>query len=326
VTPPLPIEQLQSVCPGGVRLKVDLSQCSWWRVGGLAEVVVSPGSVDELRAVIAVLREHEQRHVIIGSTTNLLFSDDGLRAVCINIGARLGRMRVDGDIVQAESGVWVPAFARAVMKAGLAGAEHVCGIPGTLGGLVCMNGGSQRKGIGDAVTGVSSVDSSGNIITRTRDECEFAYRASVFQRNNEVIVASEFKFDHAEDRRAVRREMIAILSSRNKKFPRKYPNCGSVFVSDPRMYHDHGPPGAVIERYGFKGMRSGNAQVSPLHANFIVNKGGAAAKDILALVGRIHSRVKHETGYDMRAEALFVNTDGTMLPLHEAYQKIGCAA
>ncbi|ANB34408.1 UDP-N-acetylmuramate dehydrogenase [Rhodovulum sulfidophilum] len=307
------ITELGALCPGGLERNVDLSSISAWRIGGRADLVLRPSSTEEVAALLRWFSRHGIRPAVIGLTTNMLFDDAGLRAPCIQIGGRMAQIAFDGSEVRAQAGAWVPGFARKLMQAGLGGAEHTCGIPGTLGGLVCMNGGSQRKGIGSNILAVDSVDSIGMIRRREAADCGFAYRRSVFQTNGEVITAASMRFaprPHAE----IRSEMRAILADRRRKFPRKQPNCGSVFKSNPVMYSKIGPPGAVIEHLGFKGQRIGGALVSSRHANFIVNAGGARARDVLELISRITNAVENATGYRMEAEALFVGVDGKMYP------------
>jgi UDP-N-acetylmuramate dehydrogenase len=297
---------------------------SRWRIGGRADLIVRPGDLDQLAAVISLLHREGIAYVVIGSTSNLLFADEGLRAVCIQIGPRMSKLQVCGQSVIAEAGIWVPGFARRVMKAGLTGAEHISGIPGTIGGLICMNGGSQRKGIGDSLVSVMSVTRQGEFVQRDRTSCKFAYRQSVFQENGEVIAQAEFTFDPTSDHGAVRREMLAILASRRQKFPQKQPNCGSVFVSDPAMYSLYGSPGAIIERLGLKGRRIGNAEISTRHANFIVNRGGAQARDVLSIIRMVQETVFRTTGFLMRTEVRYVDPRGTEMKAEDALNDMRC--
>lgn len=310
---------LEEICPGGVFRNLDLAQISRWRIGGRAEVILQPDSSGQLAVIRRWFHERGIHHVVIGMTSNLLFADEGLHVPCIQIGQRMAHMSVQDTEVTAQAGVWVPEFARRVMQAGLTGAEHTCGIPGTLGGLICMNGGSLRKGIGTNVVAVASVDNSGQEIKRPRDGCGFGYRHSVYQSNNEVITGVSLNFEYGE-RAAVRAEMRHILADRRRKFPRKEPNCGSVFKSNPAMYAEIGPPGAAIERLGFKGLRVGGALVSPRHANFIVNTGGASARDVLQLVVQISKGVEKFTGHQMEAEASYVTPDGEILSFDKIYE------
>ncbi|KMK63827.1 UDP-N-acetylmuramate dehydrogenase [Puniceibacterium sp. IMCC21224] len=308
-------DALLDAFPEASMQNVSLARISRWRIGGLADIVLRPRSVEELCAMRAYLLAQGLPNVVIGATSNLLFADAGLRAVALQIGNSLGKsaVKVTGTDITAGAGVWVPGLARRVMQAGLGGIEHICGIPGTFGGLVCMNGGSLRRGIGENITHVDSVDVTGALYRRDREACGFAYRRSVFQGNDEIVVSAGLALE-AGEREAIRRVMLTILGNRRRKFPHHTPNCGSVFVSNPGMYADYGPPGAVIEKLGFKGRRIGDAQVSPEHANFIVNTGRARAEDVLALITGIKTAARRETGYDMEVEARYVRPDGTLVP------------
>lgn len=307
---------LERLVPGGVHRDVPLDQVSRWRVGGLARLVVAPATMEQLQQVMAYVFRYRVPYVVLGSSSNLLFDDDGLGVLAIHMGSGLDAFRVEGCRVWSEAGIWVPAFARRLAQAGLTGAEHTCGIPGTLGGLICMNGGSQRKGIGDHILAVTSILPDGEMRVRSREECGFRYRHSVFREAGEIIVGARFRFRPATATAAVRRDMLTILGQRRRKFPRKMPNCGSVFVSNPAMYAQYGPPGAVIEQCGLKGMRLGGAMISPLHANFIVNHDRAKAADILTLIGMVRNVVRDRTGYDLVAEVCHVSPVGEIVPAH----------
>jgi UDP-N-acetylmuramate dehydrogenase len=165
---------------------------SRWRVGGSADCIVTPSTTQSLAHLIQYFQENHIPYVVLGSSTNLLFADEGLRAVGIHIGKAMSDVRFDGQHVTAQSGIYVPRFAHTLAQKGLSGAEHICGIPGTLGGLICMNGGSQRKGIGEVVETVTSVDLNGRVITRTKEECGFAYRTSIYQDLPDIIVEATF--------------------------------------------------------------------------------------------------------------------------------------
>lgn len=312
VTPAL-VKDLKTICPRGVHLNVDLAKLSRWQIGGIADCIIRPASTEQLASTIRLFKAQDVPYVVIGATSNLLFADEGLHVPCIQISSAMSEVSIQGDTVYAQAGAWVPGLARRIMQAGLTGAEHICGIPGTMGGLICMNGGSQRKGIGSAVVSIESVDAIGQIHQRNAGQCEFAYRRSVYQTNTEIITAAQLCF-LAGDKQKIRQSMLNILAERNQKFPRKLPNCGSVFKSNPAMYDDVGPPGAVIERLGFKGHRVGGAVVSPWHANFIVNAGMAKAIDVLTLINDISTAVAAHTGHLIEAEARYVTSQGNTLP------------
>jgi len=303
-------KQLQEIFSEIVEFDVSLSAISQWRIGGNAEILVRPKDKPQLIKLRKWLYEHDLPSVVIGNTTNLLFSDEGLHVACIRIDSNFSKVTVDNNKITADPGAWVPDLARTAMYAGLSGIEHVCGIPGTLGGLVVMNGGSQRKGISSVVDYVETIDTAGNLKKYTNNECEFSYRSSIFQQSNELITEVGLTLDSSKDKDIIRQEMLAILRSRRGKFPRKQPNCGSVFVSNPDMYSKYGTPGKVIEDCGLKGLTKGNAQISDLHANFIINNGSARAVDIIYLINEVREAVYNKTGYKMVVEAKFVSPNG----------------
>src|SRR5690554_4217260 len=311
VTPAL-VNDLKRLCPGGVHLNIDLAKLSRWQIGGIADCIVRPASTEQLASTISLFKTQGVPYVVIGATSNLLFADEGLRVPCIQIGSGMSEVSIQGDIVHAQAGAWVPSLARRIMQAGLTGAEHICGIPGTLGGLICMNGGSQRKGIGTSVVTVDSVDATGNVQHRSTEQAEFSYRSSVYQHNGEVIASAKLKL-LPDDKHKIRQEMLNILYERNQKFPRKLPNCGSVFKSNPAMYAEFGPPGAVIEKLGLKGFRIGDALISPDHANFFINVGKASASDMLNLISKVSEAVHFETGCKLEAEVKFVRCIGDVV-------------
>jgi UDP-N-acetylmuramate dehydrogenase len=211
----------------------------------------------------------------------------------------------------------VPCLIRSLGRAGLSGLEHAIGVPGTLGGLILMNGGSRRQGIGSHVERVWAVGYDGGLKEYDRDACRFAYRHSALQQAEVIVVQARLRLDKG-DPKAIRREMLAIMKARRNKFPLRQPNCGSVFLSDPAMYETVGPPGKVIEDCGFKGFRIGDAMIPHLHANFIVNLGQARSADVLAIIRRVRKGVLERTGFELLCEVRYLSTKGQLLPAHKA--------
>lgn len=309
------LEKLADKEIGRVAFDEPLSLHNSWKIGGLADLFVEPDSSKQIAEVLRFTHVNEIPLVVIGQGTNLLFDDAGVRGVVLKIGARLADMQISGNSIVAAGGLWVPQLARQSMRAGLAGLEHCIGIPGTLGGLVMMNGGSQRKGIGANVVKVTIVDKTGQLQQLTQVECDFSYRRSALQGTGCVVVSVELNCP-AGDIKKIRREMAADLRTRRDKFPRKLPNCGSVFLSSTEMHTTVGPPGKIIEDAGLKGLRVGNAEISQQHANFIVNLGGASSTDVLALIARIRRVVREQIGFDLCCEVRYVSSQGAILPAH----------
>lgn len=298
-----------------LRFDVPLSSLGRWQIGGPADVVATPSSRTSLAAALQAIRTYAIPHVIVGDGSNLLFDDAGLRGVVLKIGRNFGGLTAQADgRVEAGAGLWVPSFVRGTIDAGLAGVVHAIGIPGTLGGLCAMNGGSQRKGIGDHLTRLEAMSYDGAVHLLDRAELSYSYRHSRLLKGGLVVLKAWFRLEPG-DSRALRREAIEILAARRAKFPKVRANCGSVFVSDPTLYALIGPPGRAIEQAGLKGFAIGDAQFSPDHANFIVNNGRARSADVVALIETARDRVREATGIAMRVEIRYLQSDGIVRSL-----------
>lgn len=292
-----------------------LAKHSTWKIGGPADIFVISAEPQGISYTLQIAREQSLPVVIIGGGSNLLFDDTGVRGIVIKIDAGLSHIEIKDNHIRAGAGVWVPCLARAAGKAGLTGLEHIIGIPGTLGGLLFMNGGSQRKSIGESVREVLVMDRKGKQQKFSRQECHFSYRKSVFQQMDFIVLGAELECQPG-DSVQIRREMLAILRSRSKKFPRKLPNCGSVFVSDPAMYDTFGPPGKIIEDCMVKGAAVGDAEVSRQHANFIVNRGRATSAQVMGLIDMVRRKVYERRNFWLRCEVRYVSPAGEIKPLH----------
>lgn len=301
---------------GVLQRDVPLSELGRWRIGGPVDVLASPRNVSDLQILIRLLSKLKRPYHVIGDGSNILFDDAGFRGVLVYVGSAFSQFEAlpAGDVT-AGAGLWVPDFVRRVGLSGLAGCAHAIGIPGRLGGLIVMNGGSQRKGIGDQLVHVTVVDSEGNLRVIDRDACGFSYRSSALQEMRAIVVEARFRYSPA-DPAQLRREMLEILRERRGKFPKELPNCGSVFLSDAELYSAIGPPGQAIEEAGLKGERVGGAQFSPAHANFITNVGNASSYDVLSLIRRARDTVHKRTGFQMDCEVRHLTPDGFLRQAH----------
>ena len=199
-------KKINEMFPEIIEFEVSLSKLSQWKVGGKADIIIRPRSKNELIKVRHWLYLNGIKSLIIGSTTNLLFSDDDIHVVIIQIGNNFSKVAVDGLEIIAEPGIWVPSLARLAMQNSLSGIEHTCGIPGTLGGLVVMNGGSQRKGIGSVITYVETIDNQGNTKRYENSQCNFSYRQSIFQSTDEVVAEVGLKLNSNRDKHHIRQD------------------------------------------------------------------------------------------------------------------------
>jgi len=306
---------------GQVTVDEPLSRHNSWQIGGPADLFVEPENPTQVAKVMRFVLHYRLPLVVIGQGTNLLFDDSGVRGVVMKIGARMDSIEIVGTRIVAGAGAWVPRLARFAMRAGLSGLEHCIGIPGTLGGLVLMNGGSHRRGIGEQVVCVTVVDQDATIYQLSAAQCRFGYRYSSLQERGAVVVEVELECPPGNIA-DIRREMLLDLRERRRKFPRKLPNCGSVFLSTSAMHESVGPPGKIIEEAGLKGLRCGAAGVSTRHANFIVNLGGASSADVLSLISRIRSEIRKQIGFDLRCEVRYVSPKGEICPADQVADRM----
>lgn len=311
------LHKLAAEIPGRELFDEPLARHNSWEIGGPADLLIEADNPQQVEIVVRFAREQKIPLVVIGQGTNLLFDDAGVRGIVLKIGASMARIDINGQRIVAEGGAWVPQLALLSMRAGLTGLEHCIGIPGTVGGLVMMNGGSQRKGIGDNIKQVWIVTATGEQQVLSQAECKFSYRHSALQGTGAVVVRAELECPRG-DVGEIRREMVCDLRNRRQKFPRKQPNCGSVFLSTSEMHASVGPPGKIIEDAGLKGYRIGQAEISRQHANFIVNLGGATSTDVLALIGHIRQQVRLAIGFELDCEVRYVSVDGLVMPAHLA--------
>jgi UDP-N-acetylmuramate dehydrogenase len=290
---------------------------STWRIGGPADFFLEPDSWPQMGTLLRYADENGIPALVIGKGSNLLFGDRGVRGVVIKIGRRLAGLSICGTTVRVEAGLSASRLARAAGLAGLSGLEHIVGIPGTLGGLVVMNGGSLRQAIGDVIVEVKTMDRRGALQVWAREDCDCAYRQSRFQRADCVVTEVILKLATGP-RAEIMAEMRTILRERRHRFPMTLPSCGSVFKNDAELFQRFGPPGAVIEGLGLKGTRVGDAVVDSSHANFIVNVGAARARDVLELAGIIRRTVQDQLGHTLSCEAKYVDEHARVRPLEEA--------
>jgi len=284
----------------GLRQAVPLKEFTTWRVGGPAEWFAEPANAAQLVECARWARERGLALRVIGAGSNLLIADRGLPGLTLCI-RRLQGSRVDGEsgVVEAEAGEPIPTLARKAARAGLHGLEWAVGIPGTVGGAAVMNAGAQGGCTAEWLDSVLVCD-PGDPAEPFRigaTDLDFDYRHSRLQRDPLLVLSARFLLEPGHDPAAVTARTSANLNSRTSTQPYQQPSCGSVFRNpEPEK------AGRLVESLGLKGTRIGGAEVSPLHANFIVNTGDATAADIDALIRLVQGRVRESTGIDLHPE------------------------
>ena len=258
-----------------------------FRCGGAADLFVVPGSLGELMNVLDALRREGITHLVLGNGSNVLFTDGGYRGVVVRIAEGLDRVRIEGQTVFAEPGVSLAKLSKLAAAEGLSGLEFACGIPGSLGGAVFMNAGAYGSEMKDVLLSVASIDRSGYMHDRKKDDCALGYRKSIFMENGETILGVKLLLKPGL-RSEIEETMREYNRKRNSNQPVHLPSAGSFFKRPEGHF-----AGRLIEDAGLKGLQIGGAQVSPQHAGFLVNLGNATASDVIDLM-----RVVQETVFD----------------------------
>lgn len=288
--------ELRRLIGGPVLAEEPLARYTTWRIGGPAELLVIPQTAGELLESREFSRRKGLPFTILGNGSNVLVSDAGVRGVVARTVGGLKGVRWEGETVRAQAGVLLVALARAAARRGLAGLEFAAGIPASVGGAAVMNAGAEGSSFGELLRRVWLLDPEGRTEERRASELGYGYRSSGLRGSGLVVLEVEAGLCPA-DPREISLRMRSLLSRRRARQPLNQPSAGSVFINPPGW-----AAGFLIEQAGCKGLRRGQALVSPRHANFIVNLGGASAADVLALAEEVRERVYRRTGVSLQLE------------------------
>lgn len=284
-----------------VRLDEPMSRHTTLRLGGPADVWARPGDVESLRTLLAAADAGGVPVTFVGSGTNLLVRDGGIRGVVINLGRlnRVSRPDPQGPIVDVQAGVSTGRLLRQCLEWDLGGVEFLGGVPGSVGGGLVMNAGTYLGEFTDVVTEVRSLTRNGTPVARDHDACGFRYRASDLP-PSEIVVGATLRL-RARPRVDMEGDIAALRQRRAEREPKGVPNSGSTFKNPPG---DHA--GRLIEATGLKGTRVGGAVVSPVHANWLVvdrsRHPACTASDLLELVDLVRSSVRRAHGVELELE------------------------
>ncbi|HEX5612755.1 MAG TPA: UDP-N-acetylmuramate dehydrogenase [Burkholderiales bacterium] len=294
------IEQFSGL-RGELRSDEPMARHVSWRTGGRADRFFVPADLDDLSAFLRQT-PREERLLFVGLGSNLLVRDGGFRGTAILMHAAGRRPALAEGRVYAEAGVASPKVARFAALHGLAGAEFLAGIPGTVGGALAMNAGCYGGETWEVVEQVLTVDRAGVQRRRTREDFQIGYRHCALRSGTEEWFAAAWFRLPAGDGAAGREKIRSLLARRVASQPLQLPNAGSVFRNPPG---DHAA--RLIESCGLKGLARGGARISEKHANFIVNPNGAArASDLEWLIETVRETVRTQTGVDLQPEVRIV--------------------
>lgn len=275
-----------------------------FRVGGPAKRMAFPTSGEQLVLLLDYARECGARPLVIGNGTNLLAPDEGLDRLVIDTSVGLNRLETgtEPDTLTAEAGVSLARLADFACKQSLTGLEFAHGIPGTVGGAVCMNAGAYDGEMKHVVEHVTLLFPEEGIRTLSCREMDFSYRHSLLSERPDAVVLRAVFHLAPGDKETIRARMQELMARRKASQPLEYPSAGSTFKR-PTGYF----AGTLIEQCGLKGLTVGGAQVSEKHAGFVINTGTATAADVLAVIHQVQERVFEEKGVRLEPEVRIIH-------------------
>lgn len=277
-----------------------MSSHTTFRIGGPAEVFLMPESYEQIRSALALCREEGLPYFVLGNGSNLLVSDSGYRGVIIQMDRNMGDIELKGTEIRACAGALLSSVAAAARKASLTGFEFAGGIPGTLGGAVVMNAGAYGGEMKDVLREVTVMTKEGDIRVIPSDRLELGYRTSIIKKSGYLVLEAVISLEKG-DPQAIQEKTKELASKRTEKQPLDYPSAGSTFKR-PEGYF----AGKLIMDSGLRGFRVGGAQVSEKHCGFVINTGGATAKDVKELMDHVIRTVKEKYNITLEPEVKFL--------------------
>lgn len=296
------IEVLKEKIRGEVRVDEPMQKHTSFKIGGPADIFVLPEGITDIQQVVQFAYLKKLPLFILGRGSNLLVKDQGIKGIVLKTSPGLNQLEFSGERVRVGAGVSLPYLAKAACEKSLSGLEFIAGIPGTVGGAVAMNAGAAGHSLDELVSKVKVMDLSGEIKELSPAELGFGYRKSCLQQQDWIVLETELQL-RKSNQEEIRQTMDELLKKRKKNQPLSFPNAGSIFKNPDSSL---GPAGRLIDLAGAKGMRVGDAQVSELHANFIVNLGSAKASQVLKLIEEIQKMVKNKFGVHLELEVKIV--------------------
>ena len=293
-------QKIQDYLPDlAVEKDVPLQRHTSFRIGGPARRMAFPDSREQLVILLGLAQECGVKPFILGKGTNLLVADEGLDTLVIKTEQMSAIRQLDDVTLEADAGVSLNRLAVFAQHLGLAGLEFAHGIPGSLGGAVCMNAGAYGGEMKQVVVEVAALFDDG-VRYLTGEEAQFAYRHSLFSDVDAVVLGAKMRLVK-DDSAQIRQRMDDLIARRKQTQPLEYPSAGSTFKRPVGNF-----AGTLIEKTGLKGLSVGGAQVSEKHAGFVINIGGATCADVMELIAQVQKRVYEAHGVQLEPEVKIV--------------------
>ncbi|PKH11617.1 MULTISPECIES: UDP-N-acetylmuramate dehydrogenase [Planomicrobium] len=272
------------------------------RMGGPADIFVSPTNEDETAYTVKYAYENNIPLLLLGNGSNMVVRDGGVRGIVLNLKS-LNEIRIDGLNVYAQGGANIKEVSKAAALNTLTGFEFACGIPGSVGGAMAMNAGAYGGEIKDIIIQATVLTNTGDKLLLSKEELELDYRKSVITKKGYYVLSAEFGLERG-DQNVIDAKMADLTHQRESKQPLEFPSAGSVFKRPPGNF-----AGKLIQESGLQGKGFGGAEVSTKHAGFIVNKNNATANDYIQTIEMVKSAVREKFGIDLELEVKIVGDD-----------------
>jgi len=286
-----------------IRLNESMAGHTSFKLGGPADILVTPGSTEILVKVYRYCKQAGIPLLVMGNGTNMIVREKGIRGVVIKLLDNYSSWEVSGERIRADAGILISKVARIALEHSLTGVEFAEGIPGTLGGAVVMNAGAYTGEMSGIVEYVDYLDKEGNIKRLDNARMEFGKRSSYAQRDGGVVLGAVLKLRKG-DREQIKELMDEFCRQRREKQPLELPSAGSIFKRPEGAF-----AGKLIQDCGLRGYRIGGAEVSDKHCGFIVNRGGASPSDVISLIEHIRDTVYKNFGIKLEPEVKIVGEE-----------------
>ncbi|XZH68110.1 UDP-N-acetylmuramate dehydrogenase [Clostridium perfringens] len=279
-----------------------MSEHIYFRVGGPADILVTPVNEEQVVNTLKLCREYNVPYFILGNGSNILVKDGGISGVVIKFN-KLNKITTEGNFVTAQSGALLKDVSKAALENNLRGFEFACGIPGSIGGAVFMNAGAYDGEMAHVIKSARVIDENCNIKNLTKEELELGYRSSIVMKKGYVVIEATVELESGEYA-SIKDKIDDLTNRRESKQPLEYPSAGSTFKR-PEGYF----AGKLIQDSGLKGFSIGGAAVSEKHSGFVINKGGATAKDVLDVIAHVQKTVKENFDVELHTEVRIIGRD-----------------
>lgn len=296
-------EELQKkITTGTVLIDEPLCKYTMTKLGGAADLLVIPGTIDETETVVSYAYDNEIPLLLLGNGSNMVVRDGGVRGIVLHL-SQLNAINIEGSLVHAEAGALIIDVSKHAAADALSGIEFACGIPGSIGGAMAMNAGAYGGEIKDIIVQATVLTKSGERLTLSKEELELGYRQSIISKKGYYVLSADFQLVK-EEQNVIDEKVADLTFQRESKQPLEYPSAGSVFKRPPGYF-----AGKLIQDCGLQGKGHGGAEVSLKHAGFIINKSNATASDYIETINMVKAEVKKKFDVDLELEVKIVGEE-----------------